>query len=150
VYCQANSSDPATTWSQTQASTTATSTCNTGYYSGGTPTRNCTQSGSSGVWQAVVGDCTGNCFLNHPLLFACLLSSCLLSPHSLFIIIIIILSLGCGCSSPGSIGTGCNSGGVCSCNTGFTGTKCNQCLPGYYGASCQRITLLLLLLLFDY
>jgi len=35
----------------------------------------------------------------------------------------------------------CSSGGVCSCNPGFTGAQCTSCLPGYYGSLCTRMSL---------
>src|SRR4051794_23471983 len=33
------------------------------------------------------------------------------------------------------IGT-CSSTGACTCNPGFTGATCSQCLSGYYGPNC--------------
>ncbi len=31
----------------------------------------------------------------------------------------------------------CNASGLCECDTGWSGTKCNDCANGYYGASCK-------------
>ena len=58
VYCSADSSSPNVTWLQTQSGTTATSTCNTGYYSSTSPQRTCTQNGGSATWSAVSNPCS--------------------------------------------------------------------------------------------
>ena len=39
----------------------------------------------------------------------------------------------CGCNPEGSQNGNCDSYGQCSCNVGFTGTKCNGCATGYTG-----------------
>ena len=39
----------------------------------------------------------------------------------------------CKCYTHGSVGIGCtDDGGVCTCNAGYTGTKCNQCQTGWF------------------
>ena len=60
VNCPVDTSNPAETWSQTLSGTTATSTCNGGYYSSLGPQRNCTQSQSNGVWGTVINPCNGD------------------------------------------------------------------------------------------
>ena len=44
--------------------------------------------------------------------------------------------IGCSCGS-GSSGPSCSSSGVCTCSTGWTGSKCDQCLSSYFGSTCQ-------------
>ena len=59
------------------------------------------------------------------------------------LILMIIHTLDCGCfidgslKADGSICTSidpcpCNSEGICTCETGYIGDKCNQCDLGYY------------------
>ena len=60
VNCPVDTSNLAETWSQTLSGTTATSTCNGGYYSSLGPQRNCIQSQSNGVWGTVVNPCNGD------------------------------------------------------------------------------------------
>ena len=61
------------------------------------------------------------------------------------LILMIIHTLDCGCfidgslKADGSICTSidpcpCNSEGICTCETGYIGDKCNQCDSGYYDA----------------
>ncbi|KAL6470714.1 hypothetical protein MHYP_G00218330 [Metynnis hypsauchen] len=38
----------------------------------------------------------------------------------------------CGCNQMGSLHDRCNGTGFCQCKEGTTGTKCDECLPGYY------------------
>ncbi|XP_060747441.1 netrin-G2 [Tachysurus vachellii] len=38
----------------------------------------------------------------------------------------------CGCNQMGSLHDRCNGTGFCQCKEGATGTKCDECLPGYY------------------
>ncbi|XP_072518393.1 netrin-G2 isoform X2 [Salminus brasiliensis] len=38
----------------------------------------------------------------------------------------------CGCNLMGSQHDRCNSTGFCQCKDGTTGTKCDECFPGYY------------------
>ena len=39
----------------------------------------------------------------------------------------------CGCMTAGSKDASCtDSDGVCTCNTGYTGSKCDSCADGYY------------------
>ena len=50
--------------------------------------------------------------------------------------------LDCECDSIGSNRTSCDTDGNCTCKAGFTGEKCDACLPGYFkGTSeiCQGI-----------
>jgi len=44
----------------------------------------------------------------------------------------------CGCHSLGSNNTLCDSNGVCQCNEGYTGTKCDVCLASFYKTSAQE------------
>ena len=46
----------------------------------------------------------------------------------------------CDCNEPGSIGRTCGDDGQCRCKKEFTGLKCNECAPGYFGSNedCQR------------
>ena len=66
VNCPVDTSNLAETWSQTLSGTTATSTCNGGYYSSLGPQRNCTQSQSNGVWGTVVNPCNGDDYFPSP------------------------------------------------------------------------------------
>ena len=48
--------------------------------------------------------------------------------------------LGCDCDNAGSNGTSCHTNGKCICKSGYTGDKCDICLPGYYqeiNGTCQ-------------
>ncbi|XP_062868176.1 netrin-G2 [Trichomycterus rosablanca] len=38
----------------------------------------------------------------------------------------------CGCNQMGSLHDRCNATGFCQCKDGTMGTKCDECLPGYY------------------
>ncbi|KAG9266079.1 netrin-G2 isoform X1 [Astyanax mexicanus] len=38
----------------------------------------------------------------------------------------------CGCNQMGSLHDRCNGTGFCQCKDGTTGTKCDECFPGYY------------------
>ncbi|XP_042250363.1 netrin-G2 [Thunnus maccoyii] len=38
----------------------------------------------------------------------------------------------CNCNQMGSVHDRCNGTGFCQCKDGATGTKCDDCLPGYY------------------
>lgn len=48
----------------------------------------------------------------------------------------------CGCDSTGAVNASCHQEtGQCHCQPGVGGTRCDVCLPGYYGFSekgCQR------------
>ena len=57
VYCSADSSSPNVTWSQTLSTTTASSSCNVGYYSSSTPQRTCTQNGATATWGSITNPC---------------------------------------------------------------------------------------------
>ena len=50
----------------------------------------------------------------------------------------LIILTACNCASPGSANSNCNSNGVCTCNTGYTGNKCDSCAATYYmsGGAC--------------
>ena len=49
------------------------------------------------------------------------------------ILIPLKLSLECHCNTVGSMDISCtNDGGACTCKTGYTGTKCNECADGWY------------------
>ena len=47
----------------------------------------------------------------------------------------------CLCDTVGSIDLSCNANGICSCNVGYDGDKCDQCATGYYLSNgiCQGI-----------
>ena len=43
------------------------------------------------------------------------------------------ISSECNCYTLGSVGIGCtDDGGVCTCNSGYKGTKCNECEAGFF------------------
>lgn len=44
----------------------------------------------------------------------------------------------CECNPHGSIGVCGSIGGSCTCRTGFTGPKCDQCAAGYSGENCEK------------
>ena len=46
---------------------------------------------------------------------------------------IFIKSLECGCNSTNSITQHCDSSGKCSCEENFSGFKCTDCAPGFFG-----------------
>ena len=49
------------------------------------------------------------------------------------IFIIYKITSECKCYTHGSVGIDCtDDGGVCTCNAGYTGTKCNQCETGWF------------------
>ena len=41
--------------------------------------------------------------------------------------------LECNCDSNGSNSTSCDSHGMCTCKPNFTGSKCTECLSGFFG-----------------
>jgi len=51
--------NPGTIWPSTLATTTATGTCQTGYYASSPPQRSCSQSGQSGNWSTPLSICSG-------------------------------------------------------------------------------------------
>ena len=58
------------------------------------------------------------------------------------------ITLECNCNTVGSIDISCtNNGGACTCKTGYTGTKCNECADGWslYNGECNGKFLLVLL-----
>merc|ERR1711884_394623 len=38
----------------------------------------------------------------------------------------------CQCDVQGSVDNTCNAEGVCTCNHGYTGDKCDECIPHHY------------------
>ena len=61
------------------------------------------------------------------------------------ILLLLELSAECGCDTVGSTEISCtNDGGHCTCNTGYTGTKCNECADGWYlyNGKCNGMFLL--------
>ena len=49
------------------------------------------------------------------------------------IFFIFTISSECLCNTVGSVDTSCtDDGGVCTCNTGYTGTKCDTCADGWF------------------
>ena len=64
------------------------------------------------------------------------------------ILIPLKLSLECHCNTVGSMDISCtNDGGACTCKTGYTGTKCNECADGWslYNGKCNGKFLLFLM-----
>ena len=58
------------------------------------------------------------------------------------------ITLECQCNTVGSMDISCtNDGGACTCKTGYTGTKCNECADGWdlYNGKCSGKFLLVLL-----
>ena len=45
----------------------------------------------------------------------------------------------CACDATGAASATCDFAGQCNCNTGYTGTECNQCDTSFYssGGVCQ-------------
>ena len=59
------------------------------------------------------------------------------------------ITLECQCNTVGSMDISCtNDGGACTCKTGYTGTKCNECADGWslYNGKCNGKFLLVLVL----
>ena len=47
--------------------------------------------------------------------------------------------LACDCKTGTSASHVCDSEGKCRCNETYSGDKCSECSPGYFGyPSCQR------------
>ena len=47
-------------------------------------------------------------------------------------LVIVQLFIDCMCNAHGSVGKACDADGKCTCQHGFTGDKCDQCLPEHY------------------
>ena len=43
------------------------------------------------------------------------------------------LILECKCDIKGSNSTSCDSNGMCTCKPNFTGSKCTECVTGFFG-----------------
>ena len=50
--------------------------------------------------------------------------------------------LACNCDTNGTDDISCSSNGICNCNEGYDGVKCNLCATGYFqnvNGICQGI-----------
>ena len=47
-----------------------------------------------------------------------------------------LFCLACECDADGSTSSLCDSIGICTCETGYTGGKCDSCDAGYTGDKC--------------
>ena len=43
----------------------------------------------------------------------------------------------CGCDALGSVSDQCDDSGICSCQPGVYGAKCDSCMPGFFGLSSE-------------
>lgn len=44
---------------------------------------------------------------------------------------------GCACNEVGSLNSGCDPEGNCSCKPEFKGVKCKECSDGHFGEACE-------------